>query len=130
MTASEQITIRLDDIRHLFDLAVDTPLVCSGSFDTDDVELLRRIAVLLGVDPNGITPDEFAALYPHQFKRRPVFAEMLGSETGEQAQARIAEERADSRCQVGTYGRRCGKPADDPIHAEHRARLAEGTDPA
>ncbi len=110
------VTIRREDVRHLFDLAVDTPLVCSGSFDTDDVNLLRRIAELLGVDPNKITPDEFASQYPHPYMRRPVFAEMRFNETPDQARARIAEERIDPACQVGTYGRRCGKPTDDPIH--------------
>lgn len=120
-----KITLSLDDVRHLFDLAVDTPLVCSGSFDTDDVELLRRIAVHLGVEPNGITPDEFAAQYPHKHKRRDVHAAMAYGETGEQAQARIARQRADVTCWVGTYGRRCGKTADDPIHQRETARAAE-----
>lgn len=64
--ATAMVTIGFEDARHLFDLAVDTPLVCSGSFDTDDVNVLRRIAVLIGVDPNGITPDEFASQYPHR----------------------------------------------------------------
>lgn len=108
--------VSVEDLKHLFDLAVDTPLVCSGSFDTDDVNLLRRIATLLGVDPNSITPDEFASQYPHPYKKRTVCAQMLFNETPEQTRTRIAEERADLTCQAGTYGRRCGKPADDPIH--------------
>lgn len=108
--------ISREDLRRLFDLATDSPLICSGSFETDDVVVLRRLAELIGVDPNVATPDEFAAQYPHPFKRRPVHAKMLGSETGEKAQARIAEERADPGCRVGKYGRWCGKPADDPIH--------------
>lgn len=122
----DSITVRLEDVRHLFDLAVDTPLVCSGSFDTDDVELLRRIAVLLGVEPNGITPDEFAAQYPHQHKRRQVYAAMAHGETGPEAQARIARERADQTCWVGTYGRRCGKPEDNPIHQPVREAAEMG----
>jgi hypothetical protein len=149
MTDTTPPPLSLDDLKHLFDLATDSPLACSGSFDSDDVGLLRKVAALIGVDPNSpdVTPDEFAANYPHPHKRRPVVAEMLQvgewvgpdgqvitheerlanagdgryhyrprSETGGEAQARIAEERADGTCQVGPYGRRCGRLADDPIH--------------
>jgi hypothetical protein len=132
--------ITLDDLKHLFDLAVDTPLVCSGSFDTDDVNVLRRVATMLGVDPNSITPDEFASQYPHPHKRRPVntnpwpvslYVDAAGVvhaepgpgrkfrtrlETSEETAARNAEEWADDTCQVGVYGRRCAKLPDDPIH--------------
>jgi hypothetical protein len=117
--------VSAEDLKHLFDLAVDTPLVCSGSFDTDDVNLLRRIATLLGVDPNSITPDEFASQYPHPFKKRPVNPNpwpvsidtlRWRKETPEEVAARNAKEEADPACQVGSYDRRCGKPADDPIH--------------
>jgi len=134
-----------DDIRHLFDLAVDTPLVCSGSFDTDDVNVLRRVAALIGVDPNDdrVTPTEFASQYPHPFKARRVDptprmvsrwhdqhmnkfydSHLSGRvysprpETPEETAARVAEERADLTCHVGPGNRPCGKPADDPIHTE------------
>lgn len=110
------VTLRREDAQRLFDLATDSPLVCSGSFETDDVVVLRRLAEAIGVDPNVATPDEFAAQYPHLFKRRAVHAVMGYTETGEQAQARIAEERADPSCRVGPHGRWCGKLADDPIH--------------
>jgi hypothetical protein len=71
------ISIKLETLKHLFDLATDTPLVCSGSFDDDDVKVLRDTAVVIGVDPNNesITPPEFIAGYPHPFKRREVHAE-------------------------------------------------------
>lgn len=111
------VTIRREDAQRLFDLATDSPLVCSGSFETDDVVVLRKLAALIGVDPAIATPDEFASQYPHQHKRRAVGGAMAYGETGEQARARIARERADQTCWVGTYGRRCGKLADDPIHA-------------
>ncbi len=138
-------TVTLDDLRHLFDLAVDTPLVCSGSFDTDDVNVLRRIATTLGVDPNdpNITPDEFISQYPHPHKRRAVRTEpgVVGwyedrktgetvaqyaagrayhsrYENPEEIAARVAEERADNTCQAGPGGRPCGKLPDDPIHVQ------------
>lgn len=72
-----RIEISLEDLRHLFDLAVDTPLVCSGSFESIDVDLLRTIATKIGVDPAGITPDEFIAQYPHAFVPRVVRAEAM-----------------------------------------------------
>jgi hypothetical protein len=132
-----------DDLRHLFDLAVDTPLVCSGSFDTDDVNVLRRIAATLGLDPNdpNVTPEEFISQYPHPHKRRAVVEtpRMIGEywkdgvryslddyvpgmtysprqETHEELVARVAEERADRTCQAGPGTRPCGKLPDDPIH--------------
>lgn len=126
MTHPTPPPITLDDLKHLFDLAVDTPLVCSGSFGTEDVDVLRRIAVMIGTDPNVITPDEFIAQYPHPHRPRPVHDRALPTsadgrnkmrnETPEEQAARVAEERADLTCQAGTYGRRCGKLADDPIH--------------
>jgi hypothetical protein len=143
---SENAPISVDDLRHLFDLAVDAPLVCSGSFDDDDVALLRRIAVLIGVDPNAITPDEFVTQFPHPFLRRTiVFSRMqvgywvdaagvehedsgpgrrwvMRQETEQEWDARMAEEEADETCQAGTYGRRCGKLADDPVHIESGER--------
>jgi hypothetical protein len=137
--------ITLEDLKHLFDLAVDTPLVCSGSFDTGDVDLLRRIAVMIGVDPNSITPDEFSSQYPHPFTPRGVQPNpmLVGGwagpdgvmhddsgagrrlamrpETVEERDARVAEERADETCQVGTYGRKCGRLAGDPKHTGSEA---------
>jgi hypothetical protein len=142
---TEPIPISRDDLRHLFDLAVDTPLVCSGSFDTEDVALLRRIAVALGTDPNTITPTEFANQYPHPYKRRGVYERRLtvggwgGAdgvmyddsgpgrrwisrvETPAERDARVAEEKAADGCVVGMYSRPCGKPATDPIHISETA---------
>jgi len=66
--SDEKITISLEDARHLFDLAIDTPLLCSGSFETDDVVLLRKLAELIGVDPATATPSEFLRDFPHPFK--------------------------------------------------------------
>lgn len=123
---SKRVEIDFEDLRHLFDLAVDTPLVCSGSFDTEEVELLRRIAVTIDVDPNSedVVPEEFRSQYPHAFVPRrvrpeplrvwPNGAPMMRYETREEQSARMKEERADHTCQV----LRCGKLAADPIHTE------------
>ncbi len=141
MTTDDRPPISFEDLRHLFDLAVDTPLVCSGNFDTDDVDVLRRIAAHIGVDPEGITPDEFITQYPHRFKPRRVdeaprqvgeYLDMWGNvlpndrsgegqyrmrqETPTETATRVAEERADGTCRAGTYGRRCARTADHDIH--------------
>jgi len=138
--------VTIDDLKHLFDLAVDTPLVCSGSFDTDDVDVLRRIATLLGVDPNSITPDEFIAQYPHAFVQRtggaaaalsvPVYGVRMRPgwdgraetrdryrrvdryryETADEVRARLDAAAADPACQAGAGYRTCGKPREDKIH--------------
>lgn len=118
------VTIRREDAQRIFDVAVGADSACSGYMETDDVHAMRRLAVALGVDPNECTPDQFASQYPHPHKRRQVNAVMGYGETGEQAQARIARERADQTCWVGTYGRRCGKSEDDPIHAASEGAAA------
>jgi hypothetical protein len=124
------VTIPLETLKHLFDLAVDTPLLCSGSFDTDDVNVLRETAERIGADPEAITPDEFITQYVHTFKPRPVNTRPWPVQTGnpgpagrgyrqetpEETAARNAEERADVSCQAGSYGRKCGLPEDDPKH--------------
>lgn len=133
----------LDDLRRLFDLAVDTPLLCSGSFDTDDVNVLRRVAEALGVDPETITPDEFITQYEHRFKPRQVNRDRRETgewrtpggtvveehapgtryvsrpETDEEYFARLDDELSDLGCQAGTYERRCGRLAHDPKHRKN-----------
>jgi hypothetical protein len=124
MTTST-VALALDDARRLFDLAVDTPLLCSGSFETDDVVVLRRLATTIGVDPALATPDEFVRDFPHPFA--PFRADMerewvrapgepgdMRLETEAEVHARLGE--SPDRCMTGGYNRRCRRPADDPIH--------------
>lgn len=131
-TAPEWVTIQLEDAQRLFDLATDSPLVCSGSFETDDVVVLRRLAQLIGVDPAGATPAEFVSGFPHAFQpyrldmdrreietgeNRVVAGVVYAStrwETDEEVMARIGT--VADRCSAGVWRRWCGRPADDPIH--------------
>lgn len=129
------VTIRREDAQRLFDLAVDSPLVCSGSFETDDVVVLRRLAALIGVDPAIATPSEFLRDFPHPFKAFAVDIErnevvdttsptihVFGvmchegtrMETDDEVYARLGE--GPDRCSAGSYSRRCTRPAADPIH--------------
>jgi hypothetical protein len=122
---TEEIKLNLDDARRLFDLAVDTPLLCSGSFETDDVRVLRRFARAIGVDPKLGTPTEFERDFPHPFKPFDVRTEHneirddsapFGTrwETDEEVYARLGEN--PDRCSAGGYSRRCSRPADHPLH--------------
>lgn len=128
------VTINGADLARLFDLATDSPLVCSGSFETDDVDLLRRIAVDLGTDPEDITPDEFITNYPHRFKpvrvaQSPIWLNGVthhlgagyGTESRLETQAEFAARLAagpPDTCQAGTYRRECGRPAADERHTK------------
>lgn len=121
---SEAVVLPLDDARRLFDLATDSPLICSGSFETDDVVVLRRLAVLIGADMAAATPSEFVRDFPHPFApfsarfeanevRDPV-TDRMRWETDAEVYARLGE--APDRCCAGSYDRRCSRPAADPIH--------------
>lgn len=59
-----------EDLKVLFDALVSSMDFGSGFLDTEEVNALRNVAVLLGVDPTDATPSEFAAQYPHDFRRR------------------------------------------------------------
>lgn len=59
--------IATEDLRALFDVAVGSMNFTSGFLDTEEVEVLQRAAVAIGVDPMVATPKEFATQYPHDF---------------------------------------------------------------
>lgn len=128
------IKIPFEDAQRIFDLAVDSPLVCSGSFETDDVKVLRRFAELIGVDPGKATPEEFVRDFPHVYKPFNVDLERMEVRTGEggrlegirwetdeEVHARLGT--APDQCEAGEYNRRCRRPEADPIH-EASARLS------
>jgi hypothetical protein len=117
------IEIDEDDLRRLYDLATDSPLMCSGSFETDDVRVLRRLGRRIGADLSVATPDEFARDFPHAFEpksyrseRQYVGPRLHGVwETEEQALARLGG-AYPNECDAGSHNRRCMRPADHPIH--------------
>jgi hypothetical protein len=61
------ITVPTEDLRALFDIAVGSLNFVSGFLDTDEVDVLRRVAVQIGVDPMAGTPKEFALRTAHAF---------------------------------------------------------------
>lgn len=121
------VTLGLETAKHLYDLATDSPLMCSGSFETEDVIVLRELAGIIGIDPASATPDEFVRDFPHPFKPFNIAGEHdyvrvsaderdgIRPETDAEVYARLGEN--PDQCSAGTYGRKCRRPADDPIHA-------------
>lgn len=57
-----------DDIREMFDIICCSMDFGSGFLDTPQVDLLRRVAVELGVNPMKATPSNQAENYPHAFE--------------------------------------------------------------
>jgi len=64
---AETTEINTDDLRALFDLAVNSMDFGSGFWEHDDTEVARRVAVVLGVDPMVATPHDARRHYPHLF---------------------------------------------------------------
>jgi hypothetical protein len=57
--------ITLDELKKLFDLATESMDFGSGFMDHEEVVLLRRVAVIIGVDVKEGTPDNFRASFAH-----------------------------------------------------------------
>lgn len=121
-----KIEIDVEDLRRLYDLATDSPLVCSGNFETEDVRVLRRLALKIGANVEAATPDEFVRDFPHAYvpttigqERRwiPIDGSFQGGrmETSTEALTRLGGS-LPTTCVAGSRARRCGREADHPIH--------------
>ena len=64
---TDTFTLPADDLRAVFDIAVGSMDFGSGFLDDAEVETLRRVAGVIGVDPMEATPSMFASKYPHAF---------------------------------------------------------------
>lgn len=56
-----------EELKRLFDMVVHSLDFGSGFLETDDVNLLRKIAKQIGVDPWEGTPSDFKSQYNHDF---------------------------------------------------------------
>lgn len=126
------VTMPKEIAQILFDAAVGTMDFGSGMFDTEEVEALRSLAVLIGVDPIKGTPAEFVKHYPHAFKPMTdphvierVF-DIVRYEWRERSALGLPPGMVTVRnegarnidwvpCQAGAYPY-CQKPETDPIH--------------
>lgn len=59
----DDVTVRRGDLRAILDVATQSMDFGSGFLDNEQVEVLRGIAVLLGLDPVVATPFNFRELY-------------------------------------------------------------------
>jgi len=74
MTMTSEVNwvyIRTEDLRALFDLAVNSMDFGSGFWDSEDVAVARKIAQSLGIDPMIGVPFGFRSNYRHKFKPNP-----------------------------------------------------------
>lgn len=61
------VTMRRDHAQIIFDALVGSLNFGSGFLCDDDVEALRALAVLIGVNPAEGTPSEYQSQYAHHF---------------------------------------------------------------
>ena len=65
-TEDDQVTIRCGDLRALLDLAVGSMDFGSGFLDNEQAEVLRKAAVVLGLDPLTVTPRNLKCVYTNE----------------------------------------------------------------
>jgi hypothetical protein len=77
---SDIIALPIEKLRGLFDIAVESMDFGSGFLEDSDVELLREVAVLLGLDPSVGTPDAFYDKYlvPLDEREHETLRELVG----------------------------------------------------
>lgn len=67
------VTIRRGDLRALLDVATGSMDFGSGFLDNEQVEALRKVASVLGVDPIIVTPSNFVCQYGGKHQWTPVY---------------------------------------------------------
>lgn len=68
----EEVTIRRGDLRALLDVATGSMDFGSGFLDNEQVEVLRKVAEVLGVEPKVVTPSNFVCQYEGKHNWNPV----------------------------------------------------------
>lgn len=96
-----------NDLRALFDIATESMDFGSGFLDDDEVAVLRRVAVLIGVDPMVGTPRPYVKKYPHTMDavEKPVYDWNIADPY-----------RRMNAVGVKTVCRYCGEGADHIVH--------------
>lgn len=69
----DTVTIRRGDLRALLDVATGSMDFGSGFLDNEQVEVLRKVADMLGVEPTLVTPSNFVCQYKgsHAWSGKP-----------------------------------------------------------
>ena len=77
----ESVAIDMDLLRKLFDCAVGSMNFTSGMFDDEEVEALRSVATIIGVDPMVGTPDNYQCKYGRPHQRYTAWSGAIGKTT-------------------------------------------------
>jgi hypothetical protein len=112
--AEQEITLTFEEAQRLFDMAIQMDTMCSGYMETDDVELMRALAVRLGVDPTEATPSQFAGQYPHQYRGGYSQLEWLREGNPPGSDPPHEWRKVHEHCRVSS----CYKAEEDPIHGD------------
>ena len=69
----EEVSIRKGDLRAVLDVATMSMDFASGFLDNEQVEALRKIAEIIGINPLVATPSNFVCQYStgHQWQQQP-----------------------------------------------------------
>jgi hypothetical protein len=94
------VQIDFEKLQALFDMAVGSSDFGSGFLDTEEVELLREVAVTIGADPMDATPFTFATQYSHPY----------GEPSGNPPISQTTGLPVERPC------RHCDRKRDDSIH--------------
>lgn len=116
--------IETEDLRALFDLVVKSMDFGSGFFDGEEADLLRKIAVTLGVDPMEATPSNVASQYPHTYKPKAYDHSVCAWDCGRSLDSAV---HGDSGAQV--VAEWLAALADEQLDSQitdHEARLSRG----
>lgn len=68
---TKKVQIEVEELKATFDIAVHSMDFGSGFLDNEEVEHLRKVAEILGLDPMDATPRNFRKQYPHAFTPFP-----------------------------------------------------------
>lgn len=64
----DEVAVRRGDLRAVLDIASSSLDFGSGFLDNEQVEVLRKLAVVIGIDPVMVTPRNFIEQYVCQVK--------------------------------------------------------------
>lgn len=108
----KKLKVEKKDLQVLFDALVHSMDFGSGFLDDEEVEALRNVAGVLGVDPAVATPEDFLHQFPHVFQPGAVKWDL---EKSDYVTHRL-------HCRI----RGCFKRASEPIHIAPTATVADG----
>lgn len=102
-----------NDLRALLDIATNSMDFGSGFLDNAEVEAIRRVGVLLGLNPITVTPSNFLKSYAHDY----VPGTVSKSDWNPHSDPRETKRWTEPACSI------CHLPDTDRVH--HGASVTE-----